>query len=140
MRLRLTSHGKERRLKSLGRRVVRHVSVRRLPCDVSRRSMSRCSINAAFAASLEKKYSRRTVLKHTSIVELFSIFLCDYTDVERLENVTRGMVNTPFRRWYRRKVLDRMDTDETRVALKKFFQFLDQEQGIHNPKALDALR
>jgi len=46
MRLRLTSHGKERRLKSLGRRVVRHVSVRRVPYDVSRRSMSRCSIKS----------------------------------------------------------------------------------------------
>jgi len=103
-----------------------------------RRSLD--ELNAAFAASLKKKYSRRTVLKHTSIVDLFIIFLCDYTDVARLENVTRGMVNSHFRRWYRRKVLDRMDTDETRVALKKFFQFLDQEQGIHNPKALDALR
>ncbi len=56
--------------------------------------------------------------------------------MERLEDVTRGMVNSHFRRWYRRKVLDRMDTDETRVALKKFFQFLDQEKGIHNPNSL----
>jgi hypothetical protein len=71
---------------------------------------------------------------------LFSIFLCDYTDVERLEDVTRGMVNSHFRRWYRGKVLDRMDPDETRVALRKFFAFLDQDKGIHNPKALDALR
>jgi len=97
-------------------------------------------LNAAFAASLEKKYSRRTVLKHTSIVDLFIIFLCDYTDMERLEDVTRGLVNSHFRRWYQRKLLDRMDPDETRVALKKFFQFLDQEKGIHNPKALEALR
>ncbi len=44
-----------------------------------RRSLD--ELNAAFAASLEKKYSRRTVLKHTSIVDLFIIFLCDYTDV-----------------------------------------------------------
>ncbi len=35
-----------------------------------RRSLD--ELNAAFAASLAKKYSRRTVLKHTSIVELFS--------------------------------------------------------------------
>jgi len=97
-------------------------------------------LNAAFAASLEKKYSRKTVRKHTSIVDLFIIFLTDYTDVERLEDVTRGMVNSHFRRWYRGKVLDRMDPDEIRVALKKFFVFLDQEQGIHNPKALEALR
>jgi site-specific recombinase XerD len=97
-------------------------------------------LNVAFAASLDKKYSRRTVLKHTSVVDLFIIFLSDYTDVERLEDVTRGMVNSHFRRWYRGKVLDRMDADETRVALRKFFQFLDQERDIHNPKVLEALR
>ncbi len=97
-------------------------------------------LNVAFAASLDKKYSRRTVLKHTSVVNLFIIFLSDYTDVERLEDVTRGMVNSHFRRWYRGKVLDRMDADETRVALRKFFQFLDQERDIHNPKVLEALR
>ena len=103
-----------------------------------RRSLN--ELNAAFAASLEKKYSRRTVLKHTSVVDLFIVFLTDYTDVERLEDVTRGMVNSHFRRWYQRKVLDRMDPDEIRVALRKFFVFLDQEQDIHNPKALEALR
>ena len=97
-------------------------------------------LNREFGAFLEKKYSRKTVRKHTSVVELLIIFLTDYTDVERLEDVTRGMVNSQFRRWYRGKVLDRMDPDETRVALKKFFAFLDQEKGIHNPKALDALR
>jgi len=32
------------------------------------------------------------------------------------------------------------EAEETRVALKKFFMFLDQEQGIHNPTALEALR
>ncbi len=98
------------------------------------------SLNEEFGVSLKKKYSRRTVLKHTGIVDLFIIFLCDYTDVERLEDVTRGIVNSHFRRWYRSKVLDRMDPDEIRVALKKFFAFLDQEKGIYNPKALDALR
>ena len=97
-------------------------------------------LNDEFGVSLEKKYSRRTARKHTSVVDLFIIFLCDYTDVARLEDVTRGMVNSHFRRWYRSKVLDRMDPDETRVALKKFFGFLDQEKGIHNPTALDALR
>ena len=97
-------------------------------------------LNAAFAASLDKKYSRKTVRKHTSIVDLFIIFLTDYTDVERLEDVTRGMVNNHFRRWYQRKVLDRMDPAEIRVALRKFFVFLDQERDIHNPKALEALR
>jgi len=97
-------------------------------------------LNVEFSAYLEKKYSRKTMRKHTSVVDLFIIFLADYTDVEHLEDVTCGMVNSHFRRWYHRKVLDRMDADETRVAVHKFFQFLDEEKGIHNPKALEALR
>jgi len=51
-------------------------------------------LNGEFGASLDKKYSRKTVRKHTGIVELFIIFLCDYTDVERLEEVTRTIANT----------------------------------------------
>jgi len=97
-------------------------------------------LNGEFGAYLEKKYSRKTVRKHTSIVDLFIIFLTDYTDVEWVEDVTRGMVNSQFRRWYRGKVLDRMDPAEIRVALRKFFGFLDQERDIHNPKVLEALR
>ncbi len=50
------------------------------------------------------------------------------------------MVNSHFRRWYQRKVLDRLDPAEIRVAFRKFFVFLDQERGIHNPKVLEALR
>jgi hypothetical protein len=65
---------------------------------------------------------------------------CDCTDVARLEDVTRGMGNRQFRRWYRGKVLDRRDANATRVALKRFFGFLDREAGIHNLKALEALR
>jgi len=60
--------------------------------------------------------------------------------VARLEDVTRSMVNSHFRRWYQRKVLDRLDPAEIRVAFRKFFVFLDQERGIHNPKVLEALR
>lgn len=97
-------------------------------------------LNTDFGQYLAAKYSRKTVTKHTGTVGLFIHFLTDYADVERLEDVTRGMVNSHFRRWYRSKVLDRMDPDEIRVGLRKFFHFLDQEKGIHNPTALDVLR
>jgi len=63
MRLRLTSHGKERRLKSLGRRVVRHLSVRRVPCDVSRRSMSRCSIRLILSAYHGETHGENSCVK-----------------------------------------------------------------------------
>ncbi len=50
------------------------------------------------------------------------------------------MVNSQFRRWYKSKVWDSTGPDELRVALKKVFQFLDQQKGIQNEKVLAALK
>jgi site-specific recombinase XerD len=93
-----------------------------------------------FAADLATTYARKTVTKHVWIVEMFVEFLCRQTDVERIEEITRGMVNTHFRQWYRRKVLDSATPDDLRVALKRFFQFLETRKGIDNPKVRDALQ
>ena len=98
------------------------------------------SLNRVFEKHLAAKYAKKTVRKHTSIVELFIIFICEYTDVEAIEDITKGMVNSHFRRWYKRKVWDSMTESDLRVALKKFFQFIDQEKGITNQKALNALK
>ncbi len=97
-------------------------------------------LNTEFGNFLATKYSKRTVRKHTDIVALFIDFLCDSTDVIAIEDITRGMVNSQFRRWYKSKVWDATGPDELRVALKKFFQFLDQHKGIRNEKALAALK
>ena len=97
-------------------------------------------LNTEFRNYLATKYSKRTVAKHTSIVELFIDFVCDYTDVMALEEITKGMVNSQFQRWYKSKVWDSTGPDELRVALKKFFQFLDQQKGIQNEKVLAALK
>ncbi len=92
-----------------------------------------------FERYLSTKHSRKTVNKHTWIVEMFIEFLCKYTDVEKIEEITRGMVNTHFRQWYKRKVWDSATQNDLRVALKKFFQFLYTEKGIKNLKVLEAL-
>src|SRR5918998_4180918 len=97
-------------------------------------------LNTEFGNFLATKYSKRTVAKHTSIVELFIDFVCDYTDVVAIEEITKGMVNSQFRRWYKSKVWDSTGPDELRVALKKFFQFLDQHKRIRNEKVLAALK
>ncbi len=97
-------------------------------------------LRAEFEQHLAARYSRKTVRKHAQIVALFVDFLCDYTDVETIEEITRGMANSAFRQWYKRKVLDAATVDDLRVALKKFFQFLATEKGIHNPKVLAAFR
>ena len=97
-------------------------------------------LNEEFASYLSARYSDRTARKHTSIVEMFIDFLCRYTDVESLEEVTKGMVNTHFKQWYKRKVLDSATPDDLRVALKKFFQFLAMEKGIENQKVLESFK
>ena len=97
-------------------------------------------LNRDFASFLAAKYSKKTVRKHTNIVELFIHFICGYTDVEAIEDITKGMVNSHFRKWYKRKVWDSSTESDLRVALKKFFQFLATEKGITNEKALNALK
>ena len=98
------------------------------------------SLNQDFADYLSAKYGKKTVRKHTTIVDTFIHFICRQTDVESLEEITRGMVNTHFRRWYKRKVWDSATENDLRVALRKFFQFLATEKGMVNQKALDALK
>ncbi len=95
---------------------------------------------AEFAQHLAARYRRQTVRKHAQIVALFVDFLCDYTDVVAIEEISRGMANSAFRQWYRRKVLQAASADDLRVALKRFFHFLAAEKGIHNPKVLASLR
>ena len=98
------------------------------------------SLNQEFEEYLSTKFSDRTVQKHTSIVFLFIDFICRQTDVESIEEITRGMVNTHFKRWWKRKVWDSTTPNELRVALKKFFQFLSSEKKIKNEKAMKGLQ
>ena len=97
-------------------------------------------LNQEFRESLHSKFSARTARQHSSVVELFADFICRQTDVEKIEDITRGMVNTHFKNWWRRKVWDSTTPDQLRVALQKFFVFLAEEKGIVNEKALKALR
>ena len=98
------------------------------------------SLNQEFYHFLQEKYSERTARKHTSIVEIFIDFICRQTDVEKIVDITRGMVNTHFKKWWKRKVWDSTTPDELRVALGKFFIFLSEEKNIENEKALKALQ
>jgi site-specific recombinase XerD len=96
-------------------------------------------LNHEFYEFLQSKFSQRTVRKHSFIVELFVDFICHQTDVEKIDEITRGMVNTHFKNWWRRKVLDSTTPDELRVALRKFFIFLAEVKGIVNEKTLKVL-
>src|SRR5947209_6278328 len=89
-----------------------------------------------FENYLGTKYSRKTARKHALVVGVFIEFLCDYTDVTSIEEVTRGMANSTFRRWYTGKVWDSATPDDLRISIKRFFQFLDKQKGITNQKVL----
>lgn len=96
--------------------------------------------NQEFGQFLASKYVPRTVRKHTNIVDLFIHFICVYTDVKKIDEITKGMVNSYFRNWYKRKVMDSATDNELKVALRKFFQFLSTEKGITHQKVLDSLK
>ena len=97
-------------------------------------------LNKEFEEYLSIKLSEKTVRKHTFIIDLFIDFTCRQTDAESIEEITKGMVNTHFKKWWKRKVWDSTTPYELRVALKKFFQFLASQKNIVNEKALKGLR
>ena len=92
-----------------------------------------------FAHTLAQQYAPKTVRKHTAIIALFVEFVCWQTDVQRLEDMTRGIANSAFRQWYQRKVGDRTES-ELKTAVRKFFQFLAQEKGLRNEAVLKSLQ
>lgn len=97
-------------------------------------------LNHEFAEYLAAKYVPKTVRKHTGIVDLFIHFICGYTDIEQLEDITKGFVNSHFCSWYKRKVIDSATDSNLRVALRKFFQFLATEKDMTYQNVLDALK
>ncbi|HEY83824.1 MAG TPA: hypothetical protein G4N96_01745 [Chloroflexi bacterium] len=98
------------------------------------------NLNDEFADHLSLKFSKRTVRKHTGIVSMFIEFVIRQTDVESIDQITRGIANTHFRKWYKRKVWDSATENDLKVALRKFFTFLSEEKGITNEKALKGLK
>jgi site-specific recombinase XerD len=102
-----------------------------------RKQLEQCARD--FARALAQGYAPKTVRKHTAIIALFIDFVCWDTDVRRIEEITRGIANSAFRQWYRRKVGDRTES-ELKTAIKKFFQFLDQEKGITNEAVLKSFQ
>jgi hypothetical protein len=93
-----------------------------------------------FCRVLARQYSPRTVRRHRLRWQVFCDYLGDETAVTRLEQVTKGMVNSGFPRWYHHKVWDQTTDSELRTTLRKFFRFLAQKKGIQNARALEALR
>jgi site-specific recombinase XerD len=84
-------------------------------------------------------FSKRTARNHASTIELFIDFVCWDTAVRRIDEITRGIANSYFRTWYRRKTGEGSES-ELKTAVKKFFQFLDKEKGITNEAVLKSFQ
>ena len=97
-------------------------------------------LNHEFHENLAAKFSERTAARHSSIIGMFIEFICKYTDAQSIEEITKGMVNTHFHAWWKRKVWSSTTPDQLRVALKKFFSFLASEKGVVNDKVLKAMK
>ena len=80
--------------------------------------------------------SKRTIRKHGQNIDMFIAYLTQYTDVDDFATVRKGVVNTEFFRWYRRKVLNRLDKDSLKSSTIKFFKFLAEQKDIYNEKVL----
>ncbi len=96
-------------------------------------------LNKEFEEYLMDKFSNRTARKHCYKVNLFIDFLCWNTDVKSFEEITRGIANSHFKKWYMSKVGDCSES-ELKTAIKKFFQFLDTEKGITNKAVLKSFK
>ena len=84
----------------------------------------------------EHGLSKRTIRKHGQNIEIFIVYLTQYTDADDFATVRKGVVNTEFFRWYRRKVLNRLDQGSLQSTTKKFFKFLAERKDIYNEKVL----
>ncbi|WP_295389958.1 hypothetical protein [uncultured Thiodictyon sp.] len=92
-----------------------------------------------FEARLSEKLSKRTVNKHIVIISCLTDFLCFDCGVRCLDDLTVGMVNSRFRRWYGSKIADATES-EVKTAVRKFFLFLAEEKGFNNEKILISIR
>lgn len=84
----------------------------------------------------EQGLSKRTISKHDQNIEIFIVYLTQYTDADDFATVRKGVVNTEFFRWYRGKVWNRLDQASLQSTTKKFFKFLAERKDIYNEKVL----
>jgi site-specific recombinase XerD len=95
------------------------------------------ALQQEFNQYLAQHLSARTVRKHSHVVGLFIDFVCFDCGVQDIHDITRGMANSYFKKWYMSKVGD-VTEREVSVAIRKFFQFLDTEKGITNDVVLKS--
>ncbi len=97
------------------------------------------AMNAEFKAFTAEKFTQRTANKHSFIVECFIDFITYDCGLVDLQDLTKGMVNSSFQSWFKRKI-GANSKEEVAVAMKKFLSFLTENKGFvinnlaENPK------
>lgn len=94
-------------------------------------------LKSKFEEYLSRNLSSRTVNKQVAIVGLLIDFLCFDCNLKKMDNITVGMANSYFRKWYLSKVGNATES-ELKTAVKKFFLFLNDEIGVRNEKVLNS--
>ncbi len=96
-------------------------------------------LQSKFKEYLSHNVSSRTANKQVAIVSLLIDFLCFDCNLKKMDDITIGMANSYFRKWYLSKVGDATES-ELKTAIKKFFLFLGDEMGIRNEKVLNSFK
>lgn len=96
-------------------------------------------LQSEFEQYLAEHFSPRTVRKHGHVIGLFIDFVCFDCGLQDIQDITRGIANSYFRKWYMSKIGEEPER-ELKVAVRKFFQFLDTEKGITNEAVLKSFK
>ena len=96
-------------------------------------------LNGEFEHFLALSFTPKTIRKHTNVIHLFIDFLEWHTDVNSIDDITRGIANSYFRKWYLRKIGDLRES-EIKTSIKKFFRFLAEQKNIVNEPVLKSFK
>ena len=96
-------------------------------------------LNGEFKQFLSQSFTPKTVRKHSGIIDLFIDYLEWDTDVTSIDDITRGIANSYFRRWYLNGTNDLRDS-ELKTSIKKFFRFLAEQKNIVNEPVLKSFK
>lgn len=96
-------------------------------------------LNGEFKRFLGRSFTPKTVRKHSGVIELFIDFLEWHTDATSIDDITRGIANSYFRKWYLSKIADLRES-EIKTAIKKFFRFLAEKKNIVNEPVLKSFK
>jgi|GEM_PF-1842858 len=88
----------------------------------------------------EMNLSRKTAEKHMEDVNLLMFLLEGKSDADSFGKVTKGMLNSEFKKFVKHHILNRVDMDKVYYSLWLFFDFLKKKKENYSEEALEWLR